>query len=144
MREAMTSRPSLALAALLVTALALSCGPAIAAEPDPFGRWLAEDIDGGGVIDRLQTTVEIKSSGEVFGFGGCNLFRGKAEISDRAIKFGPLAATRKMCTPAVSNQEMKFFKALDVVRLFDSDSLRRKLSLRDGDGREVLRLALID
>jgi putative lipoprotein len=38
-----------------------------AASPEtPVGRWLAEDIDGSGVIDRLQTVLEISADGSVF------------------------------------------------------------------------------
>jgi heat shock protein HslJ len=122
----------------------LGGGLVLAAETGPFGRRLAEDIGGGGVVDRLQTTLEIRPSGEIFGFGGCNHFRGKAEISVDAISFGPLAATRKMCSPAVSDQEAKFFKALDQVRRWERDSPRRKLSLQDGDGREMVSLARLN
>ena len=33
----------------------------------PAGRWLAEDISGGGVIDNLQTVLEIAADGTVAG-----------------------------------------------------------------------------
>jgi len=40
----------------------------------PVGSWLAEDIGGGGAIDRLQTTLEITADGKAFGSGGCNRY----------------------------------------------------------------------
>ena len=42
----------------------LSLAGAAAAQPNgPVGTWLAEDIAGGGVIDRLQTTLVIAEDG---------------------------------------------------------------------------------
>jgi heat shock protein HslJ len=61
----------------------------------PVGRWLAEDIRSGGVIDRLQTVLEIAADGTVSGSGGCNAMRGKATISGETIVFGPIAVTNK-------------------------------------------------
>lgn len=139
----MPARSSSIRAAFLAAGALLPIGLA-AADAGPFGRWLAEDIGGGGVIDRLETTLEIEPSGAVSGFGGCNRFRGHAEISGAAISFGPLAATRKMCPPAIFDQETKFFRALDAVRSFERDPNRRKLSLRDVAGRTVAVLALRD
>src|SRR5262245_48511789 len=71
----------------------------------PAGRWLAENIRGGGVIDRLQTILELGADGAISGTGGCNVMRGKATISGDTIAFGPIASTRKACSPAVMNQE---------------------------------------
>lgn len=81
----------------------------VAAPPDavgaghPEGRWLAEDIRQGGVIDRLQTVLEIAADGRVSGTGGCNRISGKATISGDRIAFGPVASTFMACTPAVMN-----------------------------------------
>ena len=84
-----------------------------AADPaTPTGKWLAEDIDGGGVIDRLQTTLEIRDDGIVNGMGGCNRYAGSATINGNAIKFLPMASTRMACSAAVMRQETKFHSTL--------------------------------
>ncbi len=104
----------------------------------PAGRWLAEDIRGGGVIDRLQTTLEIGADGTITGSGGCNRMSGKATISGENIKFAPLASTNMACSPAIMDQEGKFFAALMEVRAWRIDPARRKLALLDGAGKTLI------
>lgn len=107
----------------------------------PAGRWLAEDIGGGGVIDRLQTILELAPDGAVSGTGGCNRMMGKAVISGEALSFGPIASTRMACTPAAMAQEAKFFKALEAAKSWRIDPLRRKLTLFDAQGSPLVVLA---
>lgn len=114
-------------------------GPVGPARPD--GRWLAEDIGGGGVIDRLQTVLEIAPNGAVSGSGGCNRLTGKANIAGDRLSFGPIASTRMACTPAAMNQEAKFFAALANVRGWRIDAARQKLMLLDGQNRAIVTLA---
>jgi putative lipoprotein len=109
-----------------------------AASPEtPVGRWLAEDIDGSGVIDRLQTVLEISADGSVSGSGGCNRMTGKAVISGDRITFGPIASTDMACTPAVMHQEGKFFAALRRVQTWNIHAEIQKLALLDAHGKPV-------
>lgn len=107
----------------------------------PAGKWLAEDILGGGVIDRLQTTLEIAADGTVSGHGGCNRYRGRVSITGESISFSPLSSTRMACTSAAMAQEQKFHQALEKTRTFRINAHERKLILRDGNGTTVARLA---
>lgn len=107
----------------------------------PTGRWLAEDIRGGGVIDRLQTVLEIAPDGAVSGSGGCNRIFGRAAISGDSISFGRLASTRMACAPAAMNQEQKFLAALENVRRWRIDTGRGKLLLLDPGGATIVILA---
>ena len=107
----------------------------------PTGKWLAEDILGGGAIDRLQTTLEIARDGIVSGHGGCNRYRGRVSITGESISFSPLASTKMACTPSAKAQEEKFHQALERARSFRINALERKLILRDGSGTTVARLA---
>lgn len=115
---------------------------AVAAQSDiqnsPVGRWLAEDVDGGGVIDRLQTILEIAEDGAVSGTGGCNRMIGKATIAGNALTFGTIASTQMACTPAAMAQERKFFDALEKVRSWRVDIQRRKLTLLDAQGKPLV------
>lgn len=104
----------------------------------PTGRWLAEDIDGGGVIDRLQTVLEIADDGSVSGSGGCNRMTGKAVISGNDISFGPIGSTNMACTPAAMDQERKFFAALRRARSWSIHAGMRKLALLDADGKPLV------
>ncbi|MGE0006511.1 MAG: YbaY family lipoprotein [Parvibaculaceae bacterium] len=107
----------------------------------PKGKWLAESIRNGGVIDNLQSTIEIAADGKVTGSGGCNGFGGKAAITGDKISFGPLAATRKACPPAIMDQEDKFLAALGDAHRWMVDDRRGKLILFDAGNREILLLA---
>jgi putative lipoprotein len=105
------------------------------------GAWLAEGIDGGGVIDDLQTTLEIGADGKVSGSGGCNRFSGSATIEGDKISFGELAATEMACAEAVMDQEMKFHGALAAARTFRIDPAQRKLFLSDDAGKVVVQFS---
>ena len=124
--------------ALSVVAV-LIAGSAMADTSSPAGSWLAEDIRGGGVIDNLQTTLEIASDGSVSGTGGCNRYFGKAEIDEASIAFGPLGSTKMACAPAVMDQEQKFFDALTEVAGWHLESTGH-LVLLDTDGKPLVRL----
>ncbi|WP_254692781.1 META domain-containing protein [Shinella daejeonensis] len=134
-------RRSLGLLCLVGIALA-SPLPAQAEEAVPAGlggSWLAEDIGGGGVIDDLQTTLDIRPDGSYGGNGGCNTYRGKLKVQNGSIAFAPAAATRKMCIPAIMDQEQKFFDALGTVTSWKLEN--GILHLTGKDGAPALRLA---
>ncbi|CAN7321416.1 META domain-containing protein [Pararhizobium sp. LjRoot238] len=103
------------------------------------GTWLAEDIDGGSVIDDLQTTLEINDDGTYSGFAGCNNYTGTFNLKGNDIIFGPAGATRKMCVPAVMDQEMKFFDALKSGLSWRIEDT--KLVLAKPDSNTAMRLA---
>jgi putative lipoprotein len=105
------------------------------------GEWLAEDINGRGVIDNLQTTLKIEDNGTVSGKGGCNGYGGKATITGNRIRFGMLVSTQMACAPAILDQETKFHAALRETRSWRVDQRRRKLTLLDRRGRAVAVLA---
>ncbi|MDR6633976.1 heat shock protein HslJ [Phyllobacterium sp. 1468] len=101
------------LAALVLLVLSLS-----ARSDEPGGEirnvtWLAEDIDGRGVIDNAQTTLTIDADGSANGSGGCNRFTTSATIAGSNLSFKPAAATRMMCPPALMDQEQSFFPRLN-------------------------------
>jgi putative lipoprotein len=126
----------------LFAALVMLTGAAMAASPtSPTGRWLAEDIRGGGVIDYLQSVLEIAGDGRISGTGGCNRIMGKARIEGAAITLGPLATTRMACSPAVMDQERKFLAALEAARSWRIDAARHKLVLLGAKGETLLVLA---
>jgi heat shock protein HslJ len=104
------------------------------------GTWLAEDIGGAGVIDNLQSTLQLSEDGSVSGTGGCNNFAGKAILAGDAISFGPLAATRMACVPAVNDQEAKFFDALSKTQSWRIDATG-KLELFDSAGTRLALMA---
>ncbi len=112
-------------------------GGAMAEITGPQGRWLAEDIGGRGVIDRLQSVIVLDEGGRITGNAGCNAIAGRAEISGDTIRIGPLAVTRKLCTPAIMDQEARLITALGQAQAWQIDRARHKLILTGEEGRPV-------
>ena len=104
--------------------------------------WLVEDIRGGGVVDRAQTTIGFDERGGVHGSSGCNQFNGAAEVAGETLSFGPLAATRRACAEALMDQESKFFAALDAVKGYRFDG--PFLLLTDAAGDPLMRLTRLE
>lgn len=115
-----------------------------ASDGGPYGRWLAEDIDGRGVIDNLQTVLEIAPDGQVSGMGGCNRIGGRANHDDAALSFSELFSTEMACAPAIMDQEGKFLAALGRVASYRVDAGRDKLILLDANGEDIVVLARHD
>ena len=84
-----------------------------------FGTtWFVQQIDADDIIDGVGPLLVIRSAGHVAGSGGCNSFSGPVTIKGDAITFGALATTEMACTPALMNQEQKFFAALAATRSY--------------------------
>jgi len=111
-------------------------------QPPPLFRtaWLAEDIEGGGVIDNAQSTLKFDPGGKISGRGACNSYFGKATVEGSAVRFGEIGSTFMACAPAVMDQEKKLFAALAKTSSYRIDR-DGKLFLMDAQGRDVLRFA---
>lgn len=139
---------------MLKTLIAASCAcvlielasmDTVAAESVPeelIGSWRAETIGGAAVIDDLGTVLEIGEDGTYGGMAGCNNFTGAFSLSGNTLTFGPTAAARKMCEPAIMEQEQKFFDALRGGLAWKVDGAR--LVLRGPDGTPVMQLSSIE
>ena len=77
-----------------------------------IGEWLLEDLAGAGVLDNLQTTIKFTNEGRLAGFGGCNNYFAAYQIQGNKIKIGVIGSTQKSCTPAIMDQEFRYFQAL--------------------------------
>ncbi|MCY2986007.1 MAG: META domain-containing protein [Planctomycetota bacterium] len=107
------------------------------------GNWLAEDIAGGGVLDRAQSTLQVSEDGTVTGNTAVNRYGGKAVIAGQKITFGPLAMTRRAGPPAMMDQESKFKAALEKVASFRIDDTGL-MYLLDAEGKNLLRFSKLD
>jgi len=101
-------------------------------------EWWVEDIDGMGVIDMSHTTLQFLEEGGVAGDTGCNRYRGSVEINGNIISFGPMAGTRKACSRALMDQEMKFYQAIEKVVSWDVPGTGL-LHLKGADGNSLIR-----
>lgn len=74
--------------------------------------WVAEYIHGRPVIDMSHSSMVFTTEGLINGLGGCNNYRGNYTIKNGTITVPPVAATMKMCPPAISKQEDRFFHSM--------------------------------
>lgn len=77
--------------------------------------WLAEDIMGGGVMDRSHLTIAFDSEGRISGDTGCNRMMGLARFSrpDKIAIPTHLAVTRRACgSPAMADLQRKYLATL--------------------------------
>ncbi len=111
-------------------------------EPPAIFRttWLAEDIEGGGVIDDAQSTLKFDPGGKISGRGACNSYFGKATIDGSTIRLGEIGSTFMACAPAIMDQEKKLFAALGKASAYRIDG-DGKLFLVDAEGRDLVRFA---
>jgi putative lipoprotein len=121
---------------ILLTAVS-SGGPDASLQVLTDKTWLAEDIGGRGVLDSVQSTISISAAGVVSGSAGCNSLRGTAQLDGRSLAFSAIATTRKMCPPAVMDQEAKFLHALDRTRELRLEG--SYLKFLDSAGAELVR-----
>lgn len=110
-----------------------------------FGvTWLAEYIEGRGVIDYAQSTFAIAKDGKVSGRGGCNTYFADAKVDGGSIKLGAVGSTFMACPPALMDQEDRFFAALGKTAGFRLDEATGKLFLTDAGGADVLQFSQLD
>ena len=77
--------------------------------------------------DTPERFVAFKTGGEVIGTGGCNRFFGNFYQDGRALTFGPLASTKKLCPPPVMAAERELLDLLGKVRAADATHLELTL-----------------
>ena len=103
--------------------------------------WLAEDIDGRGVIDMLQSTLTFESDVRVIGMGGCNAFFGTAKLDGENLELGPLGSTRMACAESIMDQESHFFAALETARRYRLDPETDLLYFTNAQDDTILRFS---
>ncbi|HET9918052.1 MAG TPA: META domain-containing protein [Candidatus Binatia bacterium] len=103
--------------------------------------WLAEDLEKHGVLDRAQTTLHFESQERVSGSTGCNRYSAGYKLDGNALRFGPAAATRRACVPALMDQEQRFTKVLEATTSYHRDG--EFLRLFNDQGQELARLIRI-
>jgi len=79
--------------------------------------WRAEDIGGGGIIDRTRATLVLGADGSVSGNASCNAYSGRYTLAGGALAIGELSlANDRSCAPSLMSQEKRFLEALGAVR----------------------------
>jgi heat shock protein HslJ len=91
---------------------------ALPAAPEIRGiTWRAEDIGGGGIIDRSRATLVLGVDGSVSGNASCNDYVGRYTLDGVALVVSGLAPAReRTCAPSLLHQESRFLEVLGAVQ----------------------------
>ncbi len=97
---------------------------------------VAEDIAGAAASGEAPITLQLGADGNASGRGGCNGYGGPYTPAGDALRFGPLAATKMACAPALMDQEQRYFDTLaQVARYAVADD--GALLLTTAEGKEI-------
>lgn len=93
-----------------------------AAEPMKLQKergYVLEWIGERPLMDYSHLTLTLAEDGRAYGNGGCNHWFAQYSLQGDKLSFGAIGSTRKMCAPALMEQEQRFFKALATVERWD-------------------------
>ena len=113
----------LALAALVGAGL-MGC----AAEPVQLQQnrsYILEWIGERPLMDYSHLTITLGEDGRAYGNGGCNHWFAPYTLEGDKLSFGKIGSTRKLCAPAVMEQEKRFLQALENVQRWDVSSIEQ-------------------
>lgn len=99
-------------------------------------EWIIEDIDGAGIIDMSNATIEFGDGGQVSGRASCNRYTGRWSWDGERLTLTPLAVTRMACAPALMQQEQRVLEILQAVEGWSVDDTGA-LILHTRDGRTL-------
>ncbi|MCU0805977.1 MAG: META domain-containing protein [Burkholderiales bacterium] len=107
---------ALVLPAALTLALAACAGSnatTAGAPPSlPGTEWRLQELGGAKAIANTEASLAFLDGNRASGSATCNRFTATYELSGSAIKFGPIATTRRACPPDLTAQEDRFLAAL--------------------------------
>lgn len=112
-------------------------GTSVFADADLLDRtFQIQDVAGRGVIDSSHITLTFGQDGQFSGNMGCNIVFGPYKRSGADLEFGALGATKKMCAPALMNQEQAILDILSDVTRIEQDN-EGALIVHTADGRSL-------
>ncbi len=104
---------------------------------DISGSWLVERIAERPVMDYSPASLTFGEEGRLGGNASCNLIMATYTLDGDQLVIGPAGVTRKLCPPALMEQEQRFLAALEAVARVE---IRNELLyLYSADERELFR-----
>ncbi|MDO9619929.1 MAG: META domain-containing protein [Pseudomonas sp.] len=71
------------------------------------------------LIDRSHLTITLGDDGRAYGNAGCNHWFASYTLAGDTLSFSAAGSTRKMCAPALMEQEARFLDSLSKVQRWD-------------------------
>ncbi|MHA6494783.1 META domain-containing protein [Pseudomonas borbori] len=78
-------------------------------------EWLGERP----LIDRSHLTITLGADGRAYGSAGCNHWFANYRLASDSLTFEQPGSTRKLCAPAVMEQEARFLDSLGSIERWD-------------------------
>ena len=88
------------------------------------------------LIDRSHLTITLGGDGRAYGSAGCNHWFASYRRDGDALRFEQPGATRKLCAPALMEQEQRFLEALGQVQRWDVSGIGQ-LRLWPAEGKPI-------
>ncbi|PKG84541.1 hypothetical protein CXF85_07995 [Colwellia sp. 75C3] len=120
------------LIAISTTLAACNSSSSLAAPETLPGSWLVDSIKGKPVIANSMAKLKFTPKNNLSGSASCNNISTSYSSKKNAISIGPIATTRKMCLPALMDQEANFLQALSKVKRIQLEN--GQLSMFDQQG----------
>ncbi len=124
--------------ALPLTLLAAALGgcasdaPQLETERSYRVEWIGERP----LIDRSHLTITFAADGRAHGHAGCNHWFAGYSLNGDALDFDVPGSTRKMCAPALMEQERRLLDAIDQVQRWDFNAIGQ-LQLWPATGKPI-------
>ncbi|RJG10098.1 META domain-containing protein [Pseudomonas cavernicola] len=119
---------------LLATSLLGCASDALVLEQD--STYQVEWIGERPLIDNSHLTLTLGEDGRAYGSAGCNHWFASYEMKGEQLSFGQAGSTRKMCAPALMEQEARFLEALGKVQRWDVSPIDQ-LRLWPAEGKPI-------
>ena len=131
---------------LIALGLAVALGGCRTAGPDGESgavlagtSWVAEDIDGRGVLGGVQSTLVFDAAQRISGRAACNQYFGTVERGEgNRLLLKPAGSTRMACAEPVMDQERRYLDTLGTITAYRREG--GALLLLDSGGKVRIRL----
>ncbi|MDO3385708.1 META domain-containing protein [Gilvimarinus sp. SDUM040013] len=112
-------------------------------QPSITGSWRVKTVMGESVGAESKSYLRFEDANRLSGNSGCNQFFGEYHYTDTQLTLAKdLASTRKMCLPAIMQQEQHFTRVLSQALSVTVD--QSSLQLQDQNGAVVLEATLVN
>ena len=78
-------------------------------------EWMIARLNGEPVLTSAPITLTFSEEGQISGQASCNAYTASASVENSMLSIGPVALTRKACTPDVMAQESFYLDLLEYV-----------------------------
>ncbi len=82
-------------------------------------QYIVEWIGERPLIDRSHLSMQLNDAHKAGGFAGCNNWFASYRQQQDRLEFANIATTRKICAPALMEQEQRYLEALSQVQRWD-------------------------